>query len=119
MPEITIPLDSRPTMAGLYARIEDLPLGLAGLIRGALRQGGTTADHLLHLADACDQARKELALVFPTGCADADTWVACAAILRDAAPLYPVPPREPAPVGGVPAMDLRRWQLRNGRWVIA
>jgi hypothetical protein len=85
-----------PTMAQLSRRIEDLPFGMAGAIRGALNQPGTTSDHLLHMADAMDEGRKDVLVVFPGGCAEADTFAAAAAILRDAAPLYPHPPRLPA-----------------------
>jgi hypothetical protein len=75
---------------------------MAGLLRGAMRQGGTTAAHLLHLADACDEARDELRLIFPAGSTDADMWAAAAEILRDAAPRYPNPPLEPAPAPPAP-----------------
>lgn len=92
-----------PTVAQLFARIEDLPFGMAGLIRGAMNQPGTTADHLLHLADAMDEARRDIAAVFPGGCADAEHFAVAASILRDAAPLYPHPPRLPAAPIDAPA----------------
>lgn len=85
-----------PTMAQLNARTEDLPFGMAGLVRGAMAQPGTTADHLLHLADAMDEARRDILVVFPGGCEQADQYVTAADILRDAAPLFPNPPRLPA-----------------------
>jgi hypothetical protein len=85
-----------PTPAQLFARVENLPFGLSGLVRGALRQSGTTSDHLLYLADAMDEARRDITVVFPGGCAEADNYAVAAAILRDAAPLYPHPPRLPA-----------------------
>lgn len=93
-----------PTAAQLFARIEDLPYGWAGLVRGALRQPGTTADHLLLLADCMDEARDDILVVFPGGCAEADHFTAAAGILRDAAPLYPSPPRLPAaPIDALPS----------------
>jgi hypothetical protein len=85
-----------PTMAQLNARIEDLPFGMAGAIRGALQQGGTTSDHLLYMADCMDEGRKDILTVFPGGCAEADHFAAAASILRDGAPLYPHPARNPA-----------------------
>lgn len=91
-----LPDQPPPAWSDLTRRCEDLPLGMAGLVRGALHQPGTTAAHLLHLADACDEARKELTLIFPGNCRDADMWAAAAEILRDAAPRYPTPPRLPA-----------------------
>ena len=91
-----LPTQPTPTWAQLNARVEDLPFGMAGLLRGAMRQPGTTADHLLHLADAMDEARREVAEVLPGGCAQSDAFAACASILRDAAPLFPHPPRLPA-----------------------
>jgi hypothetical protein len=84
------------TIAQLNARIEDLPFGLAGILRGALNQPGTTADHLLFMADAMDEGRDDVLTVFPDGCAEADNFSAAASILRDAAPRYPHPPRLPA-----------------------
>jgi hypothetical protein len=84
-----------PTYAQLQRRVEDLPFGMAGLVRGAMKQAGTTSDHLLYLADAMDEARRDIALVFPGGSPDADLFAAAASILRDAAPLYPHPARVP------------------------
>jgi hypothetical protein len=84
------------TMAQLNARIEDLPFGLAGVIRSALRQDGTTSDHLLCMADHLDEGRRDVLTVFPGGCIEADHFSAAASILRDAAPRYPHPPRLPA-----------------------
>jgi hypothetical protein len=85
-----------PTAAQLFQRVENLRYGIAGLVRGALRQSGTTSDHLLYLADAMDEARRDILVVFPGGCAEADDFTVAAAILRDAAPLHPIPPRLPA-----------------------
>lgn len=85
-----------PTMAQLSARIEDLPFGMAGVVRSALNQPGTTADHLLFMADVLDEGRRDVMVVFPSGCAEADHFAVAAAILRDAAPLFPHPPRNPA-----------------------
>ena len=95
-----------PTIAQLNARIEDLPFGMAGVVRGALRQGGTTSDHLLYMADTLDEGRRDALVVFPGGCAEADTFAAAASILRDAAPLYPYPPRLPA--APIAALDADR-----------
>jgi hypothetical protein len=106
MPLTFLPTQPAPTWAHLNARIEDLPFGMAGLLRGALNQAGTTAAHLLYLADAMDEARREVAEVFPGGCAQVDHFAAMASILRDAAPLFPHPPRLPA--APISAMDADR-----------
>jgi hypothetical protein len=98
-----------PTHAQLQARIEDLPYGMAGLVRRMLTQPSITSDHLLVLADAMDEAREDLAVVFPGGSPDADVFAAAARILQDAAPLYPHPARLPAaaPDDGIDIARLR------------
>lgn len=96
-----------PTFAQLQARIEDLRFGMAGLLLGALKAPGTTHDELLWLADRMDEARKDIAVVFPGGSPDADTYAAAASILRDAAPLFPHPAR--LPVSAIEAT--RNWNV--------
>lgn len=91
-----LPTQPPATWAELNRRIEDLPFGLAGMIRGAINQPGTTADHLLFMADAMDEARRDIAVVYPGGCLQADHFAGMADILRDAAPHFPSPPRLPA-----------------------
>jgi hypothetical protein len=93
---MTLTLLPPPTRVQIFARVEDLPFGMAGLVRGAMNQPGTTSDHLLFLADALDEARRDVAVVFPAGSPDADHFASAASILRDAAPLYPHPPRLPS-----------------------
>jgi hypothetical protein len=93
---MTLTLLPPPSIADLNRRIEDLPFGMAGVVRAALRAPGITSDHLLFMADAMDEGRRDAQMVFPTGCAEADHFTAAASILRDAAPLYPHPPRLPA-----------------------
>ncbi|MBR0653382.1 hypothetical protein GXW78_27275 [Roseomonas terrae] len=85
-----------PTVAELFARIEDLPMGLSGLARSLLNTPGLTADHVLIWAEAADKGVEELRLLFPTGSFEGEKWTAFAAILRDAAPRFPHPPRLPA-----------------------
>jgi hypothetical protein len=92
-----------PTWSRLNAMVEDLPFGMAGLVRGAINARGTTPDHLLLIADACDEARKEIATLFPGGVPDHDHWTLAAEILRAAAARLPIPPREPA----TPPIDAR------------
>jgi hypothetical protein len=108
-----LPPPPPPTAAQLFARVEDLPFGMAGLVRGALKQPGTTTDHLLYLADAMDEARADIAVVFPGGSQDADVFAAAAGILRDAAPLYPHPARLPAaPIDPNDTTDYARLRAR-------
>ena len=98
-----------PTHAQLQARIEDLPYGMAGVVRRVMNEPGTTSDDLLYVADLMDEGRKDLAVVFPGGSPDADVFAAAASILQDAAPLYPHPARLPAamPDNGLDIARLR------------
>ncbi|GGJ14010.1 hypothetical protein [Neoroseomonas lacus] len=81
------------TIAELQRRIEDLPLGLSAIGRFLLSMPGLTADHLLTWAEACDEAAGELTGLFRPSMDDG--YGALAAILRDAAPRFPHPPRMP------------------------
>lgn len=84
-----------PTFADINRRVEDLPAALGAIARHVFRRPGTSSDHLLIFADASDAAAAELDSVV-AGDPEAVQWRALAAILRDAAPLYPHPPRVPA-----------------------
>jgi hypothetical protein len=89
-----------PSRAAITARLEDLPADIAALGRHVLTAPGTTADVLLVVADAADISATELELLV-RGDFVARHWRSLAAILRDAAPGFPTPPREPAtPLAG-------------------
>lgn len=98
---LTLPAEQPPeppSIPVLFARVENLPYYLAALCRAALNRPGTTGAELLRDADVLDQVAAECrqrdlrGLLEP----EAQAWADAAAILRDAAPRYPHPPRLPA-----------------------
>ena len=84
-----------PTFADINRRVEDLPAALGAIARHLFQRPGTTSDHLLIAADSYDAVSVELENLI-AGDPEAVQWRALAGILRDAAPLYPHPPRQPA-----------------------
>lgn len=85
-----------PTPAQTQAALADLPDGFAALGESLLAAPGVTADTLLIVADALDAGAAERRSLFPGGDAESAAMARLASILRDAAPRYPHPPREPA-----------------------
>jgi hypothetical protein len=81
----------------LFARIEELPYYLSALARAAFNRAGTTADHLLTLAEYCDQVAAECRVRDVRGMLEPEAvaWLQLAGILRDCAPHRPHPPRLP------------------------
>lgn len=85
-----------PTTAQTQAALSNLPDGFAALGETILAAPGLTADTLLILADGMDAGARERRDLFPGGDAESAAMSRLATILRDAAPRYPHPPREPA-----------------------
>ena len=101
-----------PAIAELQRRIEDLPLGLSAIGRFLLSLPGLTADHLLVWAEACDEAAGEMTGLFRPSMDDG--WGALAAILRDATPRFPHPPRTPLSAEEADASILARRVIAAG-----
>lgn len=83
-------------MAQLQAALANLPDGFAAFGESLLRAPGLTADALLIVADALDDGARERRRLFPAGDEETRAMAGIATILRDAAPRFPHPPREPA-----------------------
>lgn len=84
-----------PTIAELTRRAYNLPDGYTGFVTRLLAAPGVTASDLLRVADAAQEAAEERGGLL-RGDADERAWRETAALLRDAAPRYPHPPRLPA-----------------------
>ncbi|MFN6998894.1 MAG: hypothetical protein ACK4ST_02530 [Elioraea tepidiphila] len=100
-----------PTAAQTQAALADLPDGFAGMGETILAAPGVTADTLLIVADALAAGAAERRALFPGGDAETRAMERLAAILRDAAPRYPHPPRLPAsaPEAGGKFRARRTW----------
>lgn len=85
----------RPTVAQTQAALANLPDGYAAMGETLLSAPGITADHILRFADALDAGARERSLCL-RGDPEARDMRRLASILRDAAPRYVHPPREPA-----------------------
>ena len=98
MPDTTTALDHAPASEAP----PDFSPRLAALARQLRTAPGVTADHLLTEADHADKAAREIALRDGAAHAAAAVEAVCAdlhayaAHLRELAPRYPTPPREPA-----------------------
>jgi hypothetical protein len=88
------PPESPPTIAELQARAEDLPVGYVAFALRLLRAPGLTGADLCFVADAADEQATEWGTLV-RGSEEEAGWRALAAILRDAAPRFPHPPRQP------------------------
>jgi len=83
-----------PTVAELVRRAYDLPEDHAAFVTRLLAAPGLTADDLLRVADAAQEAAEALGGLI-RGDAAERTWRDMAALLRDATPRFPHPPRLP------------------------
>jgi len=96
------PLDGRgavrtPTTAEIFRRVEDLPYSLSAVARSVLNSPGLEAHFLCWLADRLVAAVQEMREYSrPLTDAEAGSIADLADILRDAAPLFPSPPKNPA-----------------------
>lgn len=103
-----MPLDhtDTPTIAQTQASLAGLPDGFAAFGCTLLSAEGVTADTVLRVADALRAGAAERRELFPHGDDETRALERLAAILTDAAPRYPHPPRLPLSYG---LPGLRTW----------
>lgn len=92
-----MPLDqaATPTVAQTQAALLNLPDGYSAIGCTLLAAEGLTADTVLRVADALRAGAKERRELFPHGDDETRAMERLAAILTDAAPRYPHPPKLP------------------------